>query len=638
MSSTQLTSGTDQVRLRVLGGPGTRKTSYLIKGVDRLLRAGHDPERILVVTFTRTAARDLGIKLGQLKSPGWEKVHASTLHSFCLQVLRRRGGLDVMQRAPRLLLEFEKEFLVRDLPDSFGPFRKRKKRLAAFGAAWARLQSDEPGWPRDESDRDFKREMDRWLRFHEAMLVEELVPLTLGYLRNNPTCNERRAFSHVLVDEYQDLNKAEQTLIDLLAEKASLTVAGDPDQSIYRFKFAHPDGIIEFEQRHPGTRTLILSQSYRCPLNVIEMANELISNNHRPDPKRRIMAGPNSRAGNTWIVQWESREEEARHLAWGICRFIKNGLVPIGGVLVLTPRRVIGYAMRDELQTMGMPCHSYFAEEALETEKAQEAFTLLSLVADPHDRVALRSWLGFGKKDLRKNAYARLRQYCEESGHDPWSALEDLQSGNSNLPWTGQLIDRFQELSEIVPRLQFIDLNLLVDKLFPESDPDLQLIRESALDVVDNCADPSQLREELRIKITQPTLPSEGDCVRIMSLHKAKGLTADLVVVAGSIEGFMPYIDERLPLVEQERSLEEQRCLFYVAITRTTQYLILSSSTHMDAAEAHRMRARIRHPRRTVVQTDPSRFLQELGPGTPKAVSGQELLTELTALRGLNHG
>jgi len=184
--------------------------------------------------------------------------------------------------------------------------------------------------------------------------------------------------------------------------------------------------------------------------------------------------------------------------------------------------------------------------------------------------------------------------------------------------------------------LQFIDLNLLVDKLFPENDADLQLIRESALDVVDYCADPSRLREELRIKITQPTLPSEGDCVRIMSLHKAKGLTADLVVVAGCIEGFIPYIADRLPFAEQERLLEEQRCLFYVAVTRTTQYLILSSFTHMDAAEAHRMRARIRRPRRTVVQTIPSRFLQELGPTTPKAVSGQELLTELTASWCLN--
>lgn len=323
-------------------------------------------------------------------------------------------------------------------------------------------------------------------------------------------------------------------------------------------------------------------------------------------------------------------------LARAISGFVSNNVVPVGRILVLTPRRVIGYLIREELQSLNTPCHSYFAEEALKSEKAQEAFTLLSLVANPHDRVALRSWLGFGKKHLRKNAYARLRCHCEESGHDPWSALEDLRSGNLKLPWTGQLIDRFEELSEIVPRLQFVDLTLLVDKLFLENDADLQLIRESALDVVDHCVDPSQLREELRIKITQPTLPSEGDCVRIMSLHKAKGLTADLVVVAGCIEGFIPYIHEDLPFAEQERLLEEQRCLFYVAVTRTTQYLILSSFTHMDAAEAHRMRARITRPRQTLVETTSSRFLQELGPTAPKAVSGQELLTELTASCGLN--
>jgi superfamily I DNA/RNA helicase len=152
------------------------------------------------------------------------------------------------------LLDFESRFLLEDVKGAqAGGIRQCEKRLEAFNAAWARLQSDDPGWPIDEPDRLFQQVLIAWLRFHQAMLICELVPETLRYIRDNPASPFAGMFDHVLVDEYQDLNRAEQVLLDLLAEAGKLAVIGDEDQSIYSFKHAHPEGISTFHETHEGT-------------------------------------------------------------------------------------------------------------------------------------------------------------------------------------------------------------------------------------------------------------------------------------------------------------------------------------------------------------------------------------------------
>lgn len=626
---------TNHSPLLVWAGPGTGKTRALIRRVARLLEGGHDPRRILAVTFTRTAAHDLVTKLRELKVPGCNNVRASTLHSFCFGTLAKQDVFDLISRVPRPLLRpskkirFEVDFLLHDIPDRFGGIRERDRRLRAFEAAWARLQSEEPGWPQNPIDRDFQAELDGWLRFHKAMLIGEVVPVTLSYIRDNPACDERGAFDHVLVDEYQDLNKAEQVLLALLADGGNFAVAGDDDQSIYSFKFAHPEGIMEFPQNHSGTHTENLAESQRCPVKIIEMANCLISNNKRPDPARRILPAPRATPGEIDIVQWRSLEEEARGLAQAIDLLITAGSVAPKSVLVLAPRRVIGYAIRDALQQLRVDAHCFFPDDALDSKDAQERFTLLTLVANPKDRVALRCWLGFGDHLLRKKAYACLRKHCEQGGSEPREVLEDLESGRLSIPGTTDLVSRFRGLKAELAQLQNLELRPLIEQLFPDDQPAVEAIRGLALEAMDSCRDASRLREELRVRITQPELPSEGEFVRVMSLHKGKGLTADLVVVAGCIRGFLPYVDDDMSPTEQQQLLEEQRRLFYMAITRTTRHLVLSSFTDMNRAEAHRMQARIRAGGGNRGGTMASQFLGELGSGAPKPIRGQQLLTKL---------
>jgi superfamily I DNA/RNA helicase len=255
------------------------------------------------------------------------------------------------------------------------------------------------------------------------------------------------------------------------------------------------------------------------------------------------------------------------------------------------------------------------------------------LLVNPKDRVALRCWLGFGDLSLRKEAYTCLREYCEQNGSEPWDVLEDLESGSLSISGIDELVGRFRELKAELARLQGMKISPLIEELFPNGEREVEAIRSLALEAMNSCSDVFGLCEDLRVCITQPELPSEGDYVHVMSLYKGKGLTADLVVVAGCIEGFVPaLLDGKAPLAEQQRQLEEQRRLFYMAVTRTTHYLLLSSFTEMDAAEAHRMQAKIGpHIGRDKVRTTASRFFAELGDSAPQSIKGEKLLKRLTA-------
>jgi DNA helicase-2/ATP-dependent DNA helicase PcrA len=615
----------------VRAGPGTGKTFALRRRVARLLEEGVVPDRILVSTFTRTAARDLEAELSRLHILGADRVRVGTLHSFSFSLLSRAEVLDLIGRVPRPLLKFEERFLLEDLNGINNEgVRRLRKRLDAFGAAWARLQSDEPGWPQDPQDRAFLDALLKWLRFHEAMLVTEIVPEALKFVRDNPASQSVPRFDHALVDEYQDLNRAEQVLLRELARDGHLAVVGDENQSIYSFKFSHPEGILRFHEQHPGTRDLTLSECQRCPKIIVELANALISNNTSPE-SRELVHAPAVSQGEVHIIQWDSLEQEAGGLARFIKHAVEAGQTSPGGVLVLAPRRRIGYTIRDALMDLGIPVRSFFYEEALEGDpkeleasKPQQAFTLLTLLAKPGDRVALRCWCGFGSPSLNSGAWGRLRQNCEETGSPPGGVLEGLLEKRLRIPQTGALVGRYRELRDRLAQLEGLTGYHLVDALFPAGEEWAEGLRVLAPQGSGFSA--QDLLEALRTAITQPEMPTDVDYVRVMSLHKAKGLSADLVIVAGCVEGLIPATpDVQMSSEERNRILEELRRLFYVAITRTRRILVLSSVTRLPRSDAYRMRARVAHGGATVA----SRFLNELGPSRPRAESGQAWLRRL---------
>ncbi|QQR89549.1 MAG: ATP-dependent helicase [Myxococcales bacterium] len=622
-------ASTDRSPLRVLAGPGTGKSYAMKRRIMRLLQKdGVDPSRILAVTFTRTAAGDLVKDLRSLGVSGCEKIDAGTLHSFCFRILNDNDVFGHIGREARPILTFEKSKVLKfeatpllaDLDDSeFEANRKRTNRILAFEAAWARLQSEQPGWPSDPTDQKFHSKLLEWLKFHKTMLIGELVPLTLSYLRNNPQADTLFSYDHIVVDEYQDLNKAEQALIDLLAKTATLSIVGDGDQSIYKFRHANPEGIIEFNNARPNTHDVTLSECRRCPKTVVAIADSLIRHNKPGTLQPTLRPLAQNAPGNIVVVQWKRLTDEIAGIADYIHSIVQSG-ESLSDVLLLCPRKHIGYLVRDRLKEANVPSHCFYNEEILETAEAQEAFALLTLLAKPDDLVSLRFLLGCKSNSYLKGEYRKLRNYCEEQNKTPKEALEQILVGET-VPKIPKLISRYKDLKPRLGQLRSLSGESLVNELFPADSEWANGVRDVYETFDEDGLAPKQIHERLRTHVTSPEVPT-GNFVHIMSLHKSKGLTAKIVIVMNCVEGLVPYIDRKESQYEATLTEQEQRRLFYVAITRTSKTLVLSSCTKVEKSLAHKLGMKVRGFGRTA-NAIASKFLNELGPQCPEAITGE---------------
>lgn len=619
----------------VIAGVGTGKTFALKRKVARLLEQGELPSCLLAVTFTRTAARDLEKHLHSLGVEGCDLVRACTLHSLCFSILSKHEVFRVMQRETRTLLEHETDYLIADLSTRLGKIKPLWEQLKAFTSAWARLLSEEPGWPHTEADRKFDYEMISWLRFHKAMLVGELVPLTIKYLRNNPTSPERSQYKHIIVDEYQDLNKAEQKLVRLLSEyeipeNRTLTVAGDDDQSIFvTLKYAHPEGIIKFKEEYPGTfeRTLLICK--RCPRRVIDLANAFLVSTNRKECPKLLQAAPKAIDGEVAILQWRTINHEANGIARIIAQKISRGEVKPGEILVLAPRKQIGYEIVKNLVAKDVKAQTCFSDAALKYKRlAQEGYAYLNLLHNSRDMVSLRVLLGIDNANKRKGAYEKIRKHCFESGDTVAQTLSKLQSRQLIIPWTDALVARYQIVTRRLQDLSTLTLPDVIDQLFPDGVDEVAELRNLALSVLGKVQDIHELYEALNTEIIQPALPEAGDSVLILTLHKAKGLEAKMVVVVNCLEGCIPYIGDYNSEQEEQEDLAEQERLFFVALTRTTNILLLSSTGIMRRGDAARMKVTA-STRRYWPETAPSRFIDMLGPKAPSPQLGEDYIRNM---------
>lgn len=613
------------VHVRVVAGPGTGKSFAMKRRVARLLEENVAPKKILAVTFTRVAAEDLHRELQKLDTPGCDELEGQTLHSLGMRILSRKHALEALGRVSRTLNRFEQATLISDLADHHGGRKKCKKLIEAYEAAWAQSQGDQPGFPNTDEERKFEKDLLSWLKFHRGMLIGEIIPYLVRYLKENPQANEHNEYQHILVDEYQDLNKAEQTAIGYLAANGSICIVGDDDQSIYSFKKAHPEGIREWPKTHPECTNLEMDDCYRCPTSIVDMANELIAHNTNRDD-RKLKAIAKNGPGEIEIVQSLNPAEEAEWITSKILTLLKSG-VHEHEIIVLVQRSKMARAILDTLKQAGIRAKSYYEESQLESEAAQERFALLKLLLNRDDRVALRYLVGKGSPNRRSKAYKKLRAHCEITGESPWVALEKLNSGELTISYLKQLVAEYSEIRKRLDELEDAknDLPKLVDALFPEGTAELAELRELALSLMGASKDVQELFGGMLKEITQPDIPPAVEDVRVMSLHKSKGLSSPYVFIAGCVQGILPQAaDDDIPIAEQDAALEEARRLMFVGITRVKSQLparpgtlCISFPKEMNAGKASGAKISFSFVQFGLAQLLPSQFLKELGKQAP---------------------
>jgi superfamily I DNA/RNA helicase len=618
-------------RIRVIAGPGTGKSYAMKRRVARLLEQDVPPDTVLAVTFTRVAAEDLHRELQKLDVPGCEDLEGQTLHSLAMRILSRQHVLKSVGRTPRPLNTFELKAMYADLGTHTGGITKCKELVQAYEGAWAQSQGDQPGFPKTQEEKDFQKVLIDWHVFHESMLIGEVIPYLVRYLKDNPAAKEHSEFAHVLADEYQDLNKAEQTAIAYLSEKAHICIVGDDDQSIYSFKHAHPDGIRQWKTIHANCADFEMAECQRCPTSVVEMANSLISYNTNRKPPRALKPIDAKGKGEVEIVQLGNPIDEAKWIAKRVKELLDKGVQP-SEIIVLVQRKRAARVILNALKEATVPAKSYYEESQLETEDAQMHFAAFKLLLNPNDRVALRYLLGIGSPNYRTRPYARLRDHCETSGDTPWDACEKMLDGTLHLKYTDPLISQFEKIKKALGDLEphKKDVPKLIDELFPANMETISELRELALAVADEAEDAEDLFKAMMKEITQPDIPPEVKEVRVMSLHKSKGLSSPYVFIAQCIQGVLPQMPKQgTPKAVADAALEEARRLFFVGITRVKAggghagTLYITYPKEMFQGTAKQLDVPFTKVVNGQAQLTPSIFIGELGPAAPAPVAGK---------------
>ncbi len=563
----------DAPLIRVVAGPGSGKTTCLKSRTRRLIEKDNvDPERIFVGTFTRAVTQELRQRLG-------DEITVSTLHAFARKLLQQ----DPSQRNFHFLLEFEQDSMLYDVNsdgsfDSIGNIGKLRDELRKIQSSRSQIS--------EYQNAAFSGAIDSWLRRYRSTLIGDVVFNCVS--GQESTDIHSKMFDHVVIDEYQDLTAVEHELVKYLwSEKGSLTILGDDDQSIYGFRFNHPNGLAEFDQNWSGNTVVDFTfpDNRRCGERILDTANLIraqIGNNKSP------MIPKSERPGSQAFVHWNTINDELSGLAEYIKRKDNESF------LVLVPRRFIGYQLA---ALIGNESKTYFREQTLENTIAKEVFSAACLLAYPDDWLATRIWLSFHKTigelkpGQKRNAEAIANLPNDVGGRD---LLSKIVSGEIPVMGTGKHNIEFRAKKA----LELIDKNLtpqeairyLFNKEFARSESrkeerrwlekDLTELREAALQLLDRQEVPNlkEVMDSLRYRIATRTPLVETDSdhrVKIMTLHAAKGLEADNVVIASAVDELMPGLDT------EGDKFDEQRRLLYVAITRAKESLIVSWSRQM---------------------------------------------------------
>ena len=346
---------------------------------------------------------------------------------------------------------------------------------------------------------------------------------------------------------------------------------------------------------------------------------------------RQLTAVAANGPGEMWIEQFPDVTREANVIADFIDKQINTHGRNPGEILVLAQRRSIGNPIHAALQALGVPSKSYYQESELDSEVAQERLAIFKLFVNRADRIALRWLLGMRCPDFRAKSYARLREHCEQTGQSPWDALVLLSTGAIQISYCSILLQRFHAIQN---ELRFLDEQTgvpdFVNRWLRAEFSGAGELRILVGNLMGSAATPAELLSLIIEAVSQPEIPPDVTEVRIMSLHKSKGLSSPIVVIAGCVDGLLPAEPESgTPIAQRHALLEEQRRLFYVGITRVKAVpssnrpgsLLLTGSRTMTLADAMQSGIQPAAVSYGIVNLHLSRFIPELGPTAPAPIA-----------------
>jgi DNA helicase II / ATP-dependent DNA helicase PcrA len=608
--------------LLVIAGAGSGKTRVLTYRVAHLINAvGAKPNEILAITFTNKAAGEMRERLQRLLGRTGQGLWILTFHAACGRILRReaqrlgyRSNFTIYDQADQVRLVKQcLEELERD-PKRFTPrgihnqISHAKNRLVSPDDYADQVQSFY-----DQTVADAYQLYQRRLFASNAVDFDDLLMLTVDVLERFPDVREKwqQAFRYILVDEYQDTNHAQYRLLQLLAEKhRNLMAVGDPDQSIYAFRGADINNILDFERDFPGTRTIALEQNYRSTNSILEAANAVITNNRERKPKElwsELGDGEPVR-----VLEVEDEHAEARFVAAGIAGHVEQGFSG-DEIAIFYRTNAQSRVLEDVLVRQGVGYQVIGGPRFYERAEIKDLIAYLQVIDNPYDAVSLQRIANRPRRGIGDSSLARLQTWADAQGRSLWEATEfaeeagvgaaplravqgfrtlmqSLQSGALEFP-VSELLERTLERSGY---LEALEAERTIEALGRIEN--LQELVGVAREYQETAEEPSlsHFLQEISLVSDQDGIRGEESLVTLMTIHNAKGLEFRAVYLIGMEEGIFPHSRSI-----EEQGIEEERRLAYVGMTRAREQLTLThaSSRSLWGSRGYNL---------------PSRFLDEL--------------------------
>ncbi|MBR4067880.1 MAG: DNA helicase PcrA [Clostridia bacterium] len=584
----------------ILAGAGSGKTRALTYRIANLIDHGVQPWHILAITFTNKAAKEMRERVSALVGESGEDVWVSTFHSMCARILRRDIEKLGYTRSFTIYDDDDQSAVIKEIlkklniDDKLLPVKEIKSRIS--GAKDKLLSPDE--WFA-QSEKDFRAQMfhdvynayEQKLRTSNALDFDDLLVRTLELFADHPPVLEsyRQRFRYVHVDEYQDTNFAQYSLVKLLtSESRNLCVVGDDDQSIYGWRGADVHNILDFEKDFPDATVIKLEQNYRSTANILDAANQVIA--HNVGRMEKVL-WTESEAGEP--IKLFNAGDEREEAAW-ICDRIRQmhlkKQAENGDIAILYRSNSQSRVLEEMLVRAGIPYRIYGGLRFYDRKEVKDIVAYLRCIVNPSDDVSLRRIINNPKRSIGDSTVAELVRHAAEKEMPLYSALADIPDTLSARP--KKCVADFGDLmNELVLTLEDMGVSEFVNYVIDRTGLKAQYERdqsEEGLSRVENINEFLGAVSEYEQAADEPSLSDylenvalisdldnatgESKAVTLMTIHSAKGLEFPVVFLTGMEEGIFP----NGRCLGDDEKLEEERRLCYVAITRAQKRLHIS--------------------------------------------------------------
>ncbi len=578
--------------LLIVAGAGSGKTRVLTHRIAHLIATGVSPFQILAITFTNKAADEMKRRVAALVGPVAERMWVSTFHSACVRILRRDADLLGYQRSFTIYDQADAVrltgYVLRDLnidPKKFPP----KSVHATISAAKNDLREPERFAAVAKTIYD-RRIAEVYAAYQNrlvaasAMDFDDLLMVAVRLLRTRPEVLEhyRQRFRHVLVDEFQDSNPAQNALVTLLAdEHRNLCVVGDSDQSIYAFRGADIRNILDFERGFPDATVIVLDQNYRSTQTILDAANAVIANNAFRQPKSLWT----EQTGGELITRYyaEDEHDEAQWITREMARQHDYGY-RWGDMAVFYRTNAQSRVVEEVLVEQSVPYTVIGGVRFYERKEAKDLLAYLRAVVNPIDEVSLKRIVNVPKRGVGDTSIRRIDEWVAANGIPFGRALADAAAAGVSGPairGINSLLAVLGELRDMVEDGPGPVLDRLLERTGYRAELEAERTVEAMgrVEIVDELVGNAHEYESVDAFLEAVSLVADADEVSdddtsavLMTLHTAKGLEYPVVFLIGMEDGVFPH----LRALGEPAELEEERRLCYVGITRARERLYLT--------------------------------------------------------------